>query len=219
MSNPFTWVVTAHFRIAPIAMSTIAEPMVMGLGYPRGRRSTQPHGGVRRRPGVGRRGPGVRNDGGVRRFRVPPRLCPLTEQKRGRVGLGADGDVVLPARTARGRTAHSTARATGRPLTARATGAGAGAGAGALPPRLPQLALHVARHLALADRLALVVEVLAAGERDLDLGARARPAAEVDARRNERQPALVRAPHEAVDLGPVQKQLARPLRLVVLARG
>ena len=38
-----------------------------------------------------------------------------------------------------------------------------------------------------ADRLALVVEVLAAGERDLDLGVRAR---EVDPRRHQRQPAL-----------------------------
>ena len=44
-------------------------------------------------------------------------------------------------------------------------------------------------------------------------------AGEVDARRDERQPALLRARRDAVDLAAVQQQLARTLGLVVLARG
>src|SRR3954468_17068948 len=79
-----------------------------------------------------------------------------------------------------------------------------------------QRALHVALALALLDRLALVEAVLAAGERDLDLRARA---LEVDARRDEREAALLDARLQALDLAPVDEQLARALGLVVLARG
>src|SRR4051812_10758253 len=77
-------------------------------------------------------------------------------------------------------------------------------------------ALHLALLLALADRLALVVRVLAAGQRDLDLRVLA---LEVDARRHDGQAALADAPDEAVDLTAVQQQLARPVRVVVRAGG
>src|SRR6185312_16246635 len=70
-----------------------------------------------------------------------------------------------------------------------------------------QLALDLPRHLALADRLALVIEVLALRQRDLDLGPRARPG-EVHARRHQGQASLLRAAHQALDLGLVQQQLA-----------
>jgi hypothetical protein len=77
-------------------------------------------------------------------------------------------------------------------------------------------ALHVALGVALLDRLALVVAVPAARDRDLDLRARA---AEVHARRDERQAALGDAAGEALELAAVGQQLARALRLVVLPRG
>ena len=91
-----------------------------------------------------------------------------------------------------------------------------GAGRRASAPRFADGPFHVALGLAVADRLALVVEVLAAGQRDLDLGVRA---GEVDPRRHQRQPALVDADREPVELAAVQQQLARALRVVVLARG
>ena len=34
MLNPFTWAVTAHFRIAPTAIRMMLVPIVMGSGYP-----------------------------------------------------------------------------------------------------------------------------------------------------------------------------------------
>ncbi len=109
--------------------------------------------------------------------------------------------VTLPARPARHRCA-ATPRAphapTQRPLS----------------PRLPQLALDVARHLPPADRLALVVEVLSTRQRDLDLCARAR-AREVDPQRDQRQPALVGAADQPLDLVAVKEQLAA----AVLDRG
>ena len=52
-------------------------------------------------------------------------------------------------------------------------------------------------------------DVLAARERDLDLGVRP---GEVDPRRHERQPALLHARREAVDLAAVHEQLARRAR-------
>src|SRR3954469_24878110 len=57
--------------------------------------------------------------------------------------------------------------------------------------------LHVALLLAVPDRVALVALLLAAGQRQLDLGARAR---EVDPRRDEREPALLRLPDQPLDL-------------------
>src|SRR5437764_471539 len=87
----------------------------------------------------------------------------------------------------------------------------------ATPPHRP---FHLAPGLALADRLALVVDVLAARQRDLDL--RMRPL-EVHARRHDGQPALAKGVAEAdararalavedrpllVELPPVAAQLA-----------
>ena len=83
-------------------------------------------------------------------------------------------------------------------------------------PRFADGALDVALGLALADRLALVVEVLASRQRDLDLRVRAR---EVDPRGHQREAALWPRAREAVELAPVQQQLARALGVVVLARG
>src|SRR5215207_7478274 len=77
-------------------------------------------------------------------------------------------------------------------------------------------ALHLALHLALLDRLALVADVLAARQRDLDLRARA---LEVEPRRHQRQPLLARLADQPLDLALVHQQLARALGLVVLARG
>src|SRR4051794_36471941 len=82
---------------------------------------------------------------------------------------------------------------------------------------LAHLAFHVAAIVALLDRAPLVVQVLAARERDLDLRVRA---LEVDPRRHERQPLLVRAADELLDLLAVHQQLARSLgRMVVARRG
>src|ERR671934_946554 len=89
---------------------------------------------------------------------------------------------------------------------------------GCTPPSavgLAQRALHIALRLALLDRLALVEAVLATGEGDLHLGARA---PEVDPRGHERQAALLRLADEALDLAAVGQQLARALGVVVLAR-
>src|SRR4051794_2678179 len=83
-------------------------------------------------------------------------------------------------------------------------------------PPAPHRALHLAFGLALADRLALVVDVLAAGEGDLDLGVWA---LEVHARRHDGETAFADPAGEAIDLLAVQQQLARAIRLVVLARG
>src|SRR3954449_3397660 len=83
--------------------------------------------------------------------------------------------------------------------------------------RPPEGALHLALELALLDRLALVADVLAARERDLDLGAVAR--GEVEPGRAQRQPLLLGLADQALDLPPVHEQLARTLGLVVLARG
>ena len=76
--------------------------------------------------------------------------------------------------------------------------------------------LHLALELALLDRLTLVADVLAARERDLHLRV---AALEVEPRRDERQPLLLRLADQALDLAPVHEQLARALRLVVVARG
>src|SRR6185312_406722 len=99
----------------------------------------------------------------------------------------------------------------------------AGAGDGSRERRRPlaarvlaQLALHVARHLALLDRLALVEAVLALRERQLDLRARA---SEVDARRHEREAALSRSAEQPVDLAASEQQLAVALGRVVVVVG
>ena len=79
-------------------------------------------------------------------------------------------------------------------------------------PRFAHGAFHVALGLPRADRLALVVEILAARQRDLDLRV---GSGEVDAGRHQRQPALGDARGEPVELVAVQEQLARALGVVV----
>src|SRR5579875_3621623 len=79
------------------------------------------------------------------------------------------------------------------------------------------LPLHLAHRVALLDRLALVVEVLAARERDLHLCPGAR-AGEVDPGRHEREPPLLGAADEPLDLPAVEQELARALGVVVGAR-
>src|SRR3954468_16925223 len=76
-------------------------------------------------------------------------------------------------------------------------------------------ALHLALELALLDRLALVADVLAPGQRDLDLRAWA---LEVQARRHQRQALLLGLADQPLDLALVHEQLARALGLMVLAR-
>src|SRR4029453_6353700 len=81
---------------------------------------------------------------------------------------------------------------------------------------LAHRALDVALLVARLHRLALVEAVLAAAERDLDLGARA---VEVDAGGHEGQPALLGLGHHALDLALVGQELARAIGVVVLAAG
>src|SRR5262249_23209224 len=76
--------------------------------------------------------------------------------------------------------------------------------------------LHLAFELALLDRLALVADVLASRQGDLDLRART---LEVEPRGNQGQPALLGLADQPLDLLAVHQQLARALRLVVVARG
>src|SRR5438067_13611834 len=72
--------------------------------------------------------------------------------------------------------------------------------------RLAELALDFAGYLALANRLALVVHVFAAGERELDLGVRAR---EIHPRRDQGQAALVGLADQTLDLGSIEWEPAR----------
>src|SRR5947209_12497463 len=64
------------------------------------------------------------------------------------------------------------------------------------PAGLAQLSLHVAGHLAFADRFAFVIEVFTPSDRDLHLGPRPRPP-EVDPGRHQGEPALVGPPLQA----------------------
>ena len=72
-------------------------------------------------------------------------------------------------------------------------------------------AIHLAFHFALADRVALVVLLLAARQRQLDLGA---PVLEVEAQRHQGEAAFFHFAGEARDLIAVQEQLAGAHRLV-----
>src|SRR5947209_17894423 len=89
-------------------------------------------------------------------------------------------------------------------------------GARALAPVLAQRALDLAPLVAVAERAPLVGEVLAPGERDLELGVWP---LEVDTRGDERQPLLRCLADQALDLAAVEQKLAGALRVVVLARG
>ena len=82
-----------------------------------------------------------------------------------------------------------------------------------LPHPALELALDLAAHVAIGDLAAAIAALLAAGQRQLDLGARA---LEVDPGGNQGQPFLRGFADQALDLGPVQEQLAGPLGLVVL---
>src|SRR3954463_3214854 len=86
------------------------------------------------------------------------------------------------------------------------------------PAHLPlgEGAVHVALHVAALDGLALVADVLAAGDGDLRLGA---AVGEVDAGGDEREPLLPDPALEPLDLRLVEQELARALRLVVVAVG
>src|SRR5262249_18944023 len=79
-------------------------------------------------------------------------------------------------------------------------------------PACADCPVHLAAHLALAKRRALVVELLTTREPDLEL----RPAAlEVEPERHQREPALGDLAGQALDLPLVEEQLAIPLRIVV----
>src|SRR5215211_1572858 len=77
-------------------------------------------------------------------------------------------------------------------------------------------ALDLALRVALLDRAALVVEVLALRHGQLDLCARAAP---VEARGHDREALLGGRAEKAKEIAAVQEELARALRLVVVARG
>src|SRR5262249_54471890 len=96
-------------------------------------------------------------------------------------------------------------------------------GARARAPRLASsVPLLVAAHglagppvgLAVGDRRALVVQLLAAREAELDLGPAVLP---VELGRHEGETALAQPPAQPVDLAPVEQELAHPLGRVVLA--
>src|SRR5215475_10701512 len=81
------------------------------------------------------------------------------------------------------------------------------------PQQPPALALPAALLLGLA----LVVELLAAGERKLDLGAAL--LVEIELERHERHALALHRARQLVDLAPMQKQPARPLGQMVKAAG
>src|SRR4051794_6747483 len=88
------------------------------------------------------------------------------------------------------------------PLLSLSSGPPRPARAGFLPPETGLAptahgAVHLALLLALADRLALVVHVLAARQRELDLGV---AVGEVHARRHDGQALLAHAPLQTLDL-------------------
>src|SRR5262245_40184938 len=83
-----------------------------------------------------------------------------------------------------------------------------------LAPAALERALDLPLRVAVGDRPALVADVLAARERELDLHA---TVLEVEPRRDERQPLLAYLAVEAVELAPVEQELPRPGGLVVRA--
>src|SRR4051794_26202776 len=82
---------------------------------------------------------------------------------------------------------------------------------------LPVLALDLSPDVTVTNLAAPVALLLAAREGQLDLGPRA---LEVEPGGDQRQPAPLATPDQALDLVPVEEQLAGTLRVVVLrARG
>src|SRR5207237_3894227 len=82
-------------------------------------------------------------------------------------------------------------------------------------PSVGELARNLTTSIALGDIAPLVVELFAASQAELDLC----PATltDVEAERDDRLALLLRPPEELVDLGSMEEELARPLRLVVVA--
>src|SRR5437868_3357173 len=81
---------------------------------------------------------------------------------------------------------------------------------------VPHQPAALARPVALLLGLALVVQLLALGERDLDLGATL--VVEIDLQRHDRHALALDRSHQLVDLPPVQQELARTfLRVIELA--
>src|ERR1700691_1967417 len=128
-------------------------------------------------------------------------LCLPTRQNPSRIRCRRSPDPVLtPTREAfpfLGNGNASRIRISG---TETLPGAGSAA-------HVTQLALNLARHIPLLDRVALVPEVLAARQRDLDLGVRAL-AGEIQPRRLQCEAALVERNRELLDLVAVHQQLA-----------
>src|SRR5262245_10000123 len=77
-------------------------------------------------------------------------------------------------------------------------------------------AVHVALLHPLADRLALVVQLLAASQAELGLGTTLHP---VETERHQREPALLDLPAQLVELAAVQQELALTLRVVAELAG
>src|SRR5215475_11687014 len=77
-------------------------------------------------------------------------------------------------------------------------------------------AVHVALLHALADRRALVVQLLAASQAELGLGATLHP---VEPQRHQREPALLDLPAQLVELAAVQQELALTLRVMAELAG
>src|ERR1051325_456037 len=82
---------------------------------------------------------------------------------------------------------------------------------------LPQQPAPLARPVALLLGLTLVVQLLALGQRDLDLGAAL--VVEIDLERHDGHALALDRTHQLVDLAAMQQELARPLRRMVEATG
>src|SRR5689334_16928407 len=82
---------------------------------------------------------------------------------------------------------------------------------------LPQQPAALARPVALLLALALVMQLLAPGEGDLDLGAAF--VVEIDFQRYDGHALALDRADQLVDLALMQQELARPFRLVVEAAG
>ena len=135
-------------------------------------------------------------------FSLLRRWMMLTTSKRSRIA------------TTRPATKYSTLSLTKLPAARRPMAGDHGARSYLI--RALEFALDLATHVTVRDLAPPVAPLLARGQRQLDLRPRS---LEVDPGRDQGQAALRRFADQALDLGPVQEQLARPLRLVVLAAG
>ena len=145
------------------------------------------------------------------RSRLPRagRLLPRAPRQRLLVGAVYIGLIVVLA------VGMNATHILTRAATASATSRCGGPPGGSAPDSRTS-AFHVPLGLALADRLTLVIEVLAPGQGDLDLGV---GPGEVNPGRHQRQAPLVDPARKTLDLAPVGQQLAAALGIVVFARG